>query len=112
MEKVSVIGTDLAKRSIQMHGAKAEGSVAYRRKPSCGELLRFLASQPKCTVVMEACAGAHHWGQKIVALGHEVRLVPPACVKPFVKRHKITLLTRRRSRWQGLPVPADSRCPP
>ena len=88
MGEASIIGIDLAKRSFQVHGARADGSVAYRRKLSRGKLLSFLASQPKCTVAMEACAGAHYWGRQILALGHEVRLVPPIYVKPFVKRHK------------------------
>ena len=70
MEEVSIIGIDLAKRSFQVHGAKANGSVAYRRKLSRGKLLSFLAAQPPCTVAMEACAGAHYWGREIVALGH------------------------------------------
>ena len=88
MEEVSVIGIDLAKRSFQVHGAKADGSVAFRRKLSRGKVLSFLASQAPCTVAMEACAGAHYWGREIAALGHEVRLVPPIYVKPFVKRQK------------------------
>ena len=88
MEEVSIIGIDLAKRSFQLHGARADGSVAYRRKLSRSALLRFLGSQPACTVAMEACAGAHHWAREIAALGHEVRLVPPIYVKPFVKRQK------------------------
>ena len=88
MEEVSIIGIDLAKRSFQMHGARPDGSVAYRRKLSRGKLLSFLASQPGCTVAMEACASAHYWGREIAALGHEVRLVPPIYVKPFVKRNK------------------------
>ena len=88
MEEVSIIGIDLAKRSFQVHGAKADGSVAYRKKLSRGKLLSFLASQPPCTVAMEACASAHYWGREIVALGHEVRLVPPIYVRPFVKRQK------------------------
>ncbi len=88
MEEVSIIGIDLAKRSFQVHGAKADGSVAYRRKLSRGKLLGFLAAQPPCAVAMEACASAHYWGREIMALGHEVRLVPPIYVKPFVKRHK------------------------
>ena len=88
MEEVSIIGIDLAKRSFQVHGARADGSVAYRRKLSRGKLLSFLASQPPCTVAMEACASAHYWGREIASLGHEVRLVPPIYVKPFVKRHK------------------------
>ena len=88
MEEASIIGIDLAKRSFQVHGAKADGSVAYRRKLSRVKLLGFLASQPKCTVAMEACASAHFWGRQIAVLGHEVRLVPPIYVKPFVKRSK------------------------
>ena len=88
MEQVGIIGIDLAKRSFQVHGARADGSVACRRKLGRGKLLSFLASQPGCTVVMEACASAHYWGREIAALGHEVRLVPPIYVKPFVKRHK------------------------
>ena len=69
-------------------GRRRDGSVGYRRKLSRGKLLSFLASQPPCTVAMEACASAHYWGREIVALGHEVRLVPPIYVKPFVKRQK------------------------
>ena len=88
MDEVSIIGIDLAKRSFQVHGASADGSIAYRRKLSRGKLLSFLASQPPCTVAMEACASAHYWGREIEALGHEVRLIPPIYVKPFVKRHK------------------------
>ncbi len=88
MEEVGIIGIDLAKRSFQVHGANGDGSVAYRKKLSRGKLLSFLASQPGCTVAMEACASAHYWGREIAALGHEVRLVPPIYVKPFVKRCK------------------------
>ena len=88
MEEVSIIGIDLAKRSFQVHGARADGSVAYRSKLSRAKLLSFLASQPPCTVAMEACASAHYWGREIASLGHEVRLVPPIYVKPFVKRNK------------------------
>ena len=88
MDEVSIIGIDLAKRSFQLHGARADGSVAFRKKPSRGKLLAFLASQPRCVVAMEACASAHYWGREIVKLGHEVRLIPPIYVKPFVKRHK------------------------
>ena len=86
---VSIIGIDLAKHSSQVHGARADGSVAYRRKLSRAKLLSFLASQPGCTVAMEACASAHYWGREITSLGHEVRLVPPIYVKPFVKRQKL-----------------------
>ena len=89
MEEVSIIGIDLAKRSFQVHRARPDGSGVYRKKLSRGRLLSFLASQPPCTVAMEACGSAHYWGREIVALGHEVRLVPPIYVKPFVKRQKL-----------------------
>ena len=88
MEEVGIIGIDLAKRSFQVHGARSDGSVVYRKKLRRGKVLSFLASQPGCTVAMEACDSAHYWGREIVALGHEVRLVPPIYVKPFVKRQK------------------------
>jgi len=68
--------------------AKLAESVAFRRQLSRGKLLSFLASQPRCTVAMEACGSAHYWGREITSLGHEVRLVPPIYVKPFVKRQK------------------------
>ena len=88
MEQVTIIGIDLAKHSFQLHGAHANGSVAFRRKLSRGKLLDFLASQPRCAVAMEACASAHYWGRETEKLGHEVKLIPPIYVKPFVKRHK------------------------
>ena len=88
MEQVSIIGIDLAKRSFQVHGARADGSVAFRRKLSREKVLDFVASQPRCVAAMEACASAHYWGREIGKLGHEVRLIPPIYVKPFVKRQK------------------------
>ena len=88
MKEVSIIGIDLSKNSFQFHGAHADGSVAFRRKLSRGRVLPFLASQPRCLVAMEACGGAHYWGREIGKLGHEVRLVPPVYVKPYVKRQK------------------------
>ena len=88
MSEVSIIGIDLAKRSFQLHGARADGSVAFRKKLSRGKLLGFLAAQPCCVVAMEACASAHYWGREIGKFGHKVRLIAPIYVKPFVKRQK------------------------
>ena len=88
MEQVHMIGIDLAKNSFQLHGARADGSVAFRKKLSRVKLLDFVAAQPRCTVAMEACGGAHHWGREIGSLGHAVRLVPPIYVKAYVKRQK------------------------
>ena len=88
MEMVAIIGVDLAKRSFQVHGAAADGSVLFRKKLSRAQVLAFFVQQPNCTVAMEACATAHDWGRQIEALGHDVKLIPPIYVKPFVKRHK------------------------
>jgi len=88
MTDVSMIGLDLAKSTFQAHGALADGSVAFRQKLRRGQVLAFLARQPRCTVAMEACGTAHFWGRSIQELGHEVRLVPPVYVKPFARRQK------------------------
>jgi transposase len=88
MSEVTIIGIDLAKRVFQLHGACPDGSVAFRKKLSRGQLLRFVARCPKCVIAMEACATAHGWGREFEKLGHEVRLIPPVYVKPFVKRQK------------------------
>ena len=88
MAEVSIVGLDLAKNVFQVHGAGADGSVAFRRKLPRAKVLSFFAAQPRCLVAMEACASSHYWAREIGALGHEVRLIAPAYVKPFVKRQK------------------------
>jgi transposase len=88
MDEVTIVGLDLAKRVFQLHGARQDGGVGFRRKLPRGQLLTFLAKLPRCIVAMEACATAHYWAREIAAVGHGVRLVPPAYVKPFVKRQK------------------------
>lgn len=88
MKEVTIVGLDLAKRVFQVHGATADGRVAFRKKLSRGQLLAFFSSLPSCIVAMEACATAHYWARQISCLGHDIRLVPPAYVKPFVKRQK------------------------
>jgi transposase len=88
MGELSIIGLDLAKSVFQAHGAAADGSVVFRRKLTRPQVLRFFAELPRCTVAMEACASAHHWARAIASLGHAVRLIPPAYVKPYVKRQK------------------------
>ena len=88
MSEVSIIGIDLAKQVFQVHGACADGSVLFRKRLPRSQLLAFLERQPRCTVAMEACATAHDWGRRIGVLGHEVILIPPVYVKPFVKRQK------------------------
>ena len=88
MEKARIIGVDLAKRAFQLHGATADGQPVLRKKVSRAQLLSFLAGHPRAVVAMEACATAHGWGRAIQELGHEVRLIPPIYVKPFVRRQK------------------------
>ena len=88
MKHISTIGLDLAKNVFQVHGADAEGVPVFNRKLRRGEVLRFFEKLPPCLVGMEACGSAHYWAREIAALGHDVRLIPPVYVKPFVKRGK------------------------
>lgn len=88
MSQVITIGLDIAKNAFHAHGADERGVAVFSRKLSRSKLLDFFAAQPACLVAMEACSGAHHWARELTRLGHEVRLIPPAYVKPFVKRHK------------------------
>lgn len=88
MEKITIIGIDLAKRVFQLHGATADGQPMLRKKVSRSQLLSFLTHQSRAVVAMEACATAHYWGRAIAELGYEVRLIPPIYVKPFVRRQK------------------------
>ena len=88
MKEISTIGLDLAKSLFQVHGVASAGHVVVRRQLRRGEVLSFFGKLAPCLVGMEACGGAHYWAREIAALGHEVRLIPPAYVKPYVKRGK------------------------
>lgn len=88
MLEIAIVGLDLAKNVFQVHGADTEGAPVLRKKLRRTEVLPFFAKLPPCLVGMEACGGAHHWAREVSALGHQVRLIPPAYVKPFVKRGK------------------------
>ena len=88
MSEVSTVGIDLAKSLFQVHGADPSGTVLVRKKLRRDQVLAFFATLPRCVVAMEACASAHYWAREIASLGHDTRLIPPAYVKPFVKRQK------------------------
>lgn len=88
MGEVTIIGVDLAINVFQVHGAVSDGSVLFRKKLSRPQFARFMAEQPPCLVATEACASAHHWAREISRDGHEVRLIAPHYVKPFIKRQK------------------------
>jgi transposase len=83
-----MIGLDIAKSVFQLHGVDAGGTVQLKRKLRRSELIPFFEGQPRCTVVMEACGAAHHWARVLAGLGHEVKLIAPEAVRPFVKRGK------------------------
>ena len=88
MTKVTTVGLDLAKTVFQVHGADQAGRPVVRKKLRRAQLLPFFAGLPPCLVGLEACASAHYWVRELQALGHDVRLIPPQYVKPFVKTNK------------------------
>jgi transposase len=88
MQAVTTIGLDIAKSVFQVHGVNAGGQVVLRRQLKRRYVLAFFQKLPSCLVGIEACASSHHWSRELQALGHTVRLMPPAYVKPYVKRHK------------------------
>ena len=88
MEQISTIGLDIAKSVFQVHGIDEKGGVVVLRQLKRRRVLAFFAKLAPCLVGMEACATSHHWAREIEKLGHEVRLMPPRYVKPYVKRNK------------------------
>jgi transposase len=88
MSEISMIGLDLAKNVFQVHGIDASGRVVLRRQLRRGAVEKFFAQLPPCTVGMEACGSSHYWARVIGGYGHQVRMMPPAYVKPYVKRNK------------------------
>jgi len=88
MDKISVIGLDLAKNVFQVHGANASGKKVLSRQLKRADVLEFFAALPACRVGMEACGGAHEWARRIEALGHSVKLMAPQYVKAYVQGNK------------------------
>lgn len=87
-QDISTVGLDLEQRVFQVHGVSEERAVLVRRKLRRGEMIAFFAALPPCLVGMEACASAHHWARELEELSNNVRLMPPAYIKPYVERGK------------------------
>ncbi|WP_282611266.1 IS110 family transposase [Pelagibius sp. Alg239-R121] len=88
MSEDIIIGVDLAKNVFQLHGAQRNGQVLFRKKLSRAQFRTFCEKHPRCLVAMEACSTSHYWARELQGMGHEIRLIPPLYVKPFVKRNK------------------------
>ena len=119
MQTVTTIGLDIAKSVFQVHGVDTEGNVVVRRQIKRRYVLAFFQKLPPCLVGIEACASAHHWSRELQALGHTVRLMPPAYVKPYVKRHKndatdaeaiCEAVTRPNMRFVATKTPEQQSC--
>ena len=86
--QVGTLGPDHSKRVFQVHGVDGSGVAVIRKRLRRSEVLRFFAAVGPCVVGLEACGTAHHWGRALGKLGHEVRMIAPSYVKPYVKRGK------------------------
>ena len=86
--KIIRVGIDLAKMVFQVHGVDERGKTVLRKQLKRAQVLEFFANLPRCLIGMEACGSAHHWARKLTALGHEVKLMAPQLVKPYVKSNK------------------------
>ena len=119
MQVITTIGLDIAKSVFQVHGVDAAGNVVLRRQLKRHYVLTFFQKLPPCLVGIEACASSHHWSRELQALGHTVRLMPPAYVKPYVKRHKndaadaeaiCEAVTRPNMRFVATKTPEQQSC--
>src|SRR5512138_178634 len=119
MQTIMTIGLDIAKSVFQVHGIDAAGQVVVRRQLKRRFVLSFFEKLPPCLVGIEACASSHYWSRELQALGHTVRLMPPAYVKPYVKRQKndatdaeaiCEAVTRPNMRFVPAKTPAQQGC--
>lgn len=90
MSESALIGIDLGKHSFHLHGQDKSGREVFRKKFSRPQMMQFFSNLPACTVVMEACAGAHFVARQLIAMGHQAKLISPQFVRPFVKATKTT----------------------
>ena len=88
MTEVTVLGIDLAKNIFQLHGVDGNGRIVLRKKLNRKQLVLFVANLPRCMIAIEACGGSHFWGRKFREMGHDIRVISPQFVKPFVKSNK------------------------
>jgi len=88
METITTIGLDIAKNVFQVHAIDAEGMIVLRKTLRRKQMMMFFDELPSCLIGIEACATAHHWARTLIASGHDVRLIPPAYVKPYLRRQK------------------------
>src|SRR5258707_6000305 len=119
MQTITTIGLDIAKSVFQVHLVDAAGQVVIRRQLKRRHVLVFFQKLPPCLVGIEACASSHYWSRELTALGHTVRLMPPAYVKPYVKRHKndaadaeaiCEAVTRINMRFVATKTPEQQSC--
>jgi len=119
MQAVTTIGLDIAKSVFQVHGIDAEDRVIIRRQLKRRYVLAFFEKLPPCLIGIEACASSHYWSRELRALGHTVRLMPPAYVKPYVKRQKndatdaeaiCEAVTRANMRFVATKTPEQQSC--
>jgi len=119
MQMVTTIGLDIAKSVFQVHGIDAEGKVMIRRQLKRRYVLAFFQKLPPCLVGIEACATSHYWSRELRRLGHTLRLMPPAYVKPYVKRQKndaadaeaiCEAVTRANMRFVETKTPEQQSC--
>jgi transposase len=119
MQTVTTIGLDIAKSVFQVHGVDAAGQVVIRRQLKRRYVMAFFQKLPPCLVGIEACGSSHHWSRELQSLGHSVRLMPPAYVKPYVKRHKndatdaeaiCEAVTRPNMRFVATKTPEQQSC--
>jgi transposase len=88
MQNLNILSIDLAKSVFQVQSNDRFGNKKFSKKIKRSELLDFIANQPRCLIAIEACGGAHYWARQFIALGHEVKIIHPQYVKPFVQLHK------------------------
>src|SRR6202161_3809693 len=119
LSTVTTIGLDIAKNVFQVHGVDSAGAVVVAKSIRRAQLLAFFASLPPCLAGIEACSSAHHWARALIAIGHQVKLMPPAYVKPYVKRNKndavdaeaiCEAVTRANMRFVATKTPEQQSC--